>query len=185
MRLKACLLLCLVISSSVSAEVVSDAMRAKAGLNLRAIQEEGPDRARSGRLAWSAYWTHPIRDRLRWESGLYLAPDKKVLPQTLKVTEDWYGAFSGLEISYPFYFRWFTSAGLQAQYERMNILFKSDSGRQENSSTFFQWVPYLCAGAEYAINDSYEVSLELGLQRRSLNERIDWFWGIGLGYNVF
>jgi len=178
-------LLFLLVNFSAQAEIIGDAVQRQARFTLRFLQESGPDVKRQERYVWGLALSEPLWERLRVESGLFFAPDKQTLPRAVRVHDDWLGLYSGLEWSHPWFFRWFAAAGLIGQYERTSIRFVTSDSKQSRREHRSQLFPYLRGGLDYAINQRFELSCELGLQKRSTAARHDWFWGLSFGYHVF
>ncbi|MFW7380869.1 MAG: hypothetical protein ACOH5I_18785 [Oligoflexus sp.] len=178
------LLLLINFSHNSLAEIVSDDLPSRLGMGGRFVQEAGADLKRQDRTAWSLTWQQSLWQRFRLDSGLFLAPDPQTLPRSVRVKDDWYGGFIGLDWSHPWYFRWTLASGLIGQYERTTIQLNLAEQKQSRSEHRYQLYPYLRAGMDYAINQSFEVSLDLGWQQRSTAKTFDWFWGLSVAYNV-
>lgn len=172
------------ISFSAEAEIVSEDMRRQISFGFRWIQESGQDYKRVERSAYKLQLSEPVWERLRIEGGLFFAEDGQRLPRHVRVRDDWLGLFAGAEWSHPWLFRWFASTGLVAQYERTSIRYTGEPVQASRTESRRQVYPYLRVGIDYAINSEYELSLELGNQRRAGYQQLDWFWGISFGYNL-
>ena len=167
-------------STSIYAKKMTNDLYQKVEFKYRLLQEAKADTQSIERAGFGFGFDFPLLDRFSIENTLMVQQEPRKQPRKLKVRNNWLSLYSGVNWSYPALFRWFIQPGIVLQYEKIDTTFQDKSTTNSQTSLF----PFIAIGADYSFNDFLEFQAELGLQKRSNAQNTDWFWSLGLSYNL-
>lgn len=156
--------------------------RGTLGLGLSSLYREQPDGTREQRYRIDLLSLDRLLPWLRWENRIGIARDTRPRSQSVRVHEDLYDLYSGLRLTYPFFFRLGLSLGPLLQWHQTTIELDIDQDKREKDSTWeVGWQAQL--SLDYAINRDWELLGFLAWQVRPLARKSDLSFGFALLLN--